>query len=182
MFEPLSTAVGICWLGYAGLNAYARPSSAISPEAKAVAKAVSVLVEAGERSQVLFGKKAMALSKLIALANECASTGWDGDSASPIDPMAVLHAAEFVRALPDGMPLPDFAPEPDGGISLDWIHSRHRLFALSVGNTDRLAYAWLDGTDKGHGVARFDGSKVPLRVLEQIRTTMSDGNAFVRAA
>ena len=61
--------------------------------------------------------------------------------------------------------MPEFAPEPDGAISLDWIQSRHRLFTLSISASNRLAYAWLDGTDKGHGVARFDGRTIPRRVL-----------------
>jgi hypothetical protein len=74
-----------------------------------------------------------------------------------------------VRALPDGIPLPEFAPEPDGSISLDWILSRNRLFSVSIGHSSRLAFAWLDGADNGHGVARFDGQNVPPRVLEGIK-------------
>jgi hypothetical protein len=86
--------------------------------------------------------------------------------------MALQNAEMFLRALPEDLPTPEFAPEPDGSISLDWIHTRHRLFSLGVGPNDRLAYAWLDGTDKGHGVARFDGLSVPQRVLAGIQFIM----------
>ena len=94
-----------------------------------------------------------------------------------LDRLAALSAANFIRALPDGIALPEFAPEPDGSISLDWIQSRNRLFTLSVGSTNRLAYAWVDGTDKGHAVARFDGEHVPPRILEGIRGITNRGNA-----
>jgi hypothetical protein len=77
-------------------------------------------------------------------------------------------AAEFIRVLPEDVPLPEFAPEPDGSLSLDWIQSRHRLFTLSVAPNIRLPYAWVDGADSGHGVARFDGETVPPRILDGI--------------
>jgi hypothetical protein len=179
MLETISI-VGI-GLGYASLYPYAYGSSAISSEARAVGKAVSAVVESAERSQVLFGEKSVAISQIVALADECAEAGWDGDEAAPIDPIAVLTAVEFIRAMPDDLPLPEVAPEPDGSISLDWIQSRNRLFSLSVGSTNRLAYAWLDGSDKGHGVARFDGERIPSRVIEGIIGIMNHGNATIRS-
>lgn len=124
--------------------------------------------------------KAAAISKIRALANECGQEGWDGNGAVPISEAAAVQAVEFVHALPDGIPLPDFAPDPDGSISLDWIRSRSRLFSLSVGTNGRLAYAWLDGADRGHAVAVFDGETVPWRILEEIKGIMDDANAPVR--
>ena len=135
--------------------------------------------ESAERAQVLFSEKSVAISQIVFLANECAETGWDGDEAAPIDPMAILTAVEFIRALPNYVPLPEFAPEPDGSLSLDWIRSCSRLFSLSIGSTNRLAYAWLDGSDKGHGVARFDGERIPTRVIEGIIGIMKHGNATI---
>lgn len=177
MLEPFPTKLRP--LGYADLYVYARGSSAISLEAQAVSKAFDAVVELTERSQVLFGQKSVALSQITALANECAEAGWDGNEAAPIDWTAVHTAMEFIRAMPDDLPLPEFAPEPDGSISLDWIQSRNRLFSLSVGSTNRLAYAWLDGSDKGHGVARFDGERIPSRVIEGIIGIMNHGNATI---
>jgi hypothetical protein len=106
-----------------------------------------------------------AISDIGAMAMECSAPGWDGEAAEPISTVAVVRGTKLVRALPDGFELPEFAPEPDGSISLDWIQSRNRLFSVSVGASDRLAYAWLDGTDRGHGVTGFDGDRVPPVIL-----------------
>jgi len=180
MLSPISATVGMCCIGYAALNAYAQPGSAVSAEAKSVTRAASVLMRSAEDSQSIFIDRIIAISQLAALANECNEQGWDGYDASPLDALAILNAENFLRALPKGTPLPEFAPEPDGSISLDWIQSRHRLFTLSIGPGNRLAFAWVDGSDKGHGVARFDGRTVPRRVLAGIEAIVSDSNAPVR--
>jgi hypothetical protein len=147
-----------------------------------VHEAASKVVKLTERSLALFGEKAAALSRLAALAAECAEPDWDGAEAAAIDPIAISSASRFIRALPDGIPLPEFAPEPDGSISLDWIASRTRLFSLSIGHSNRLAYAWLDGADKGHGVARFYGQNIPPRVLDDIKHILGHRYAGLRAA
>ena len=180
MPEPVST-VGLCLLGgYTALNAYMREHSAVSSAAKVVREAVCAVMESVERSQVLFGEKAAALSQLSALAIECGEANWDGVGAVAIDERAVRNAGDVVRALPADIQIPEFAPEPDGSLSLDWIESRSRLFTVSVGTGSRLAYAWLDGSDRGHGVAQFDGERIPARVLEGIRGIINHGNIAVR--
>lgn len=145
-------------------------------------EAASAVVERGETSRALFGKKALALSQLATLANECALDDWDGAGARAVSHLSVFMATTFVRALPEGIPLPEFAPEPDGSVSLDWIQSKNRLFMLSVGTSNRVAYAWLDGSDKGHAVARFDGETIPHLILEGIKETMNHGHASLRVA
>lgn len=160
----------------------AQPGSAISPEAISIARLASVLMAKSERSQSLFGSKAAAISELITMANECGSPGWDGADAVELDVIAVRQATTFLRALPDDIPMPEFAPEPDGCVSLDWIKSKHRVFSLSIGRSNRLAFAWLDGADKGHAVARFDGLNIPSRVLEGIRAILDNANAPLRVA
>jgi hypothetical protein len=171
MPEPVS-AVEIFYLaGYAALQTYGRSSSAVSSEARAAQEAAAGVVRSAEQSQALFGEKAAALSKLWKIATECNEPDWDGAGAVPVDLGAVGNAGDFVRALPGGIPLPESSPEPDGAVSLDWIVSRNRIFSISVGTGSRLAYAWLDGSDRGHGVAQFDGGKIPARVLEGILGT-----------
>lgn len=182
MPEPVSTTIGICWLGYAAAQGYARRNSAVSLEAQVVRDAVSAVVEMSERSQALFGGKAGALSQLWAVANDCAEAGWDGNDACAINPAAIFVAESFLRALPDRFPLPEYAPEPDGSISLDWIQSRNRLLTVSVGAGDRLAYAWIDGSDRGHAVARFDGEHIPQLILEGIKGIMNHGHPRLWAA
>jgi hypothetical protein len=168
--------------GQLALQAFVGGGSAVSPEADTVYEAATKVAESTERSLALFGAKSVALSQLAAMAADCAEDGWDGDAAAGIDPVALSLAKRLVRALPEGVPLPEFSPEPDGSISLDWIQNRTRLFSLSIGRTDRLAYAWLDGTDKGHGVARFDGHNVPTRVLEAIEGIVGQRHAGLWAA
>lgn len=181
MFEPVSTTIGIVWLGYASVNAYARIGSAVSPEASALREAATAVINNAERSEVLFGKKATALSCLHALTKECSENDWDGAGALPIDLAAVSSAADFIRALPEALPLPEFSVDPDGAVSLDWIESKTYLFSVSIGATNRLAFAWLDGSDRGHGVAKFTGDQVPQRILEGIRGIVGHGNAAVAA-
>jgi hypothetical protein len=111
-----------------------------------------------ERSLALFGAKSSSIDRINELALECASDGWDGDGGVSISSEVIESAISFVRALPDGFPLPDVAPEPDGSISFDWIVARTHVLSVSVGTTNRLAFAWIDETDHGHGVARFDGN------------------------
>lgn len=164
-------------------SAAARPSaprgSAVSPESKAVREAVGAVERSVERSQSLFGRKAAVIAQIWAIVNDCAEPGWDGDGAEPADRLAAFAAADLIRSLPGGIPLPEVAPEPDGAISLDWIRSRNRLFSLSVGTSDRLAYAWIDGSDRGHGVARFDGETIPTRILQGIGEIAGHGDAAV---
>ena len=163
MLGAVPNAVGL--LGYAALGPYAQQGSAVSTEAASVGRAAIRLVRAAEQSVALFGERAAAISRLHELANECAQDNWDGAGAVPMDLAAVARAETFLRALPHGTPLPECSPEPDGSVSLDWCSARNRLFSVSVGRSNRLAFAWLDGNDKGHGVARFDGLVIPARVL-----------------
>jgi len=113
--------------------------------------------------------KSSVLSQVEALATECAQSGWDANDADPVSKCAAIRAAEFIRALPEGFSLPELAPEPDGSISLDWIRSRNRLLSLSVGTSDRLPYAWIEGADIGHAVGLFDGKIISPNVLERIK-------------
>jgi len=167
--------------GFGALYSFARAGSAISSEAQSVRRAADSVMNSMERSQALFGSKANAISQIWALAKECAEPGWDGDGGLPVNRLAAFKAIAFIRVMPSGVPLPEVAPEPDGSISLDWIQSRNRLFSLSVGTGDRLAYAWLDGVDKGHAVARFDEERIPRRVLEGITAIVNGEYAPVRS-
>lgn len=177
MPEPVS--VGVLIVGYASLQLLARPGSALSSEARALRETAAAVMSRVTQSQSLFGAKAAAISQVWELLESCTDADWDSEKAMRISDAAALRAEDFIRALPDDLPVPELAPEPDGSISLDWIQSRHRLLSLSVGASDRLAYAWLDGSDRGHGVVRFDGARVPPRLIEDIRAVMDRGDAAV---
>lgn len=182
MPEPVSTFGVCCAAGLTILSSYARSGTAVSEEAKLAQKAATELVVSAERSQSLFGEKSSAISQLRALANESSLFGSKETETAIIDPVAVYIAESLLRALPAGIPMPEFAAEPDGSISLDWIESKNRLFSLSIGTGNRLAFAWLDGSDKGHAVAHFDGQLISPRIIEGIQSVMNHGNTKLRAA
>jgi len=172
----MSTAVSIAehYLdAFAVFSPSARQTSAISGEAQAVSRDTIAVIETIEHSHALFGEKADAISQLNAIANECSEVGWDGNEANPVDEIARHFAECFIRVLPEYVPLPEFAPEPDGSISLDWIRSRTCLYSVSIGGSQRLACAWLDGSNKGHAVEYFDCERIPQRVLDGIRSIMN---------
>ena len=177
MPEALSTLSILA--GYAAMQAFSRPSSAVSSEAQELQMAAFKMVQYAERSESLFGAKSEVISQLWEMFDDCTERDWDGNDAEPLSGVAAVAVTAFIRSMPDRLPLPELAPEPDGAISLDWIESRHRRFSVSFGSNDRLAYAWLDGSDKGHAVARFDGVKIPPRILEGIQSIMNHADASI---
>jgi hypothetical protein len=166
------------------IHALARPNSAISPEAGVVRTRAAAMAARVEGSGALFGAKAAVIARLWDLTETHADRGWDGHQAAPVDRRAIARAVDFVRSLPDGCVMPEVGVDPDAAVSLDWITSRHRMLSISfAGNTDRLAYAWLDGTDRGHAVERFDGIRVPRRLLGAIvAVAETSDRASLRAA
>src|SRR4051812_925719 len=176
MPESIST-LGLCRAaGFTILSSYARGRTAVSEEARVAQRAATELGLLVERSQALFGEKCSAISELRALENESCLQKSDNDEIPTINQMAVGRVECFLRALPEGIPMPEFAAEPDGSITLDWIQSRNRLFSVSVSAGNRIAFAWLDGSDKGHGVAHFDGWSISPRILEGIQAILNHGN------
>ena len=165
------------WAGFAALQATAYGGNAVSPEAVAVSKAAQAVVESVEQSQALFGDKSQAISKLMALADEYAHS-----DEVEVNGCALFMAKQFIRALPDSVALPEFSVEPDGSLSLDWIQSRKQLFSLSMGASNRIPYAWLDGTNSGHGVENFDGQQVPKRLVDGILAILKHGDASFRTS
>ncbi len=182
MLEPVS-ALGF-QLGVAALYALSRPGSAVSPEARAVQACAVALVDRVERSDALFGSKTAVISELWGLVRSHAELGWDGGEALPADRQAIVRASAFIRALPDDVELPEVGVDPDGAVTLDWMVSRQRMLSISIaGNSDRLAYAWLDGTDRGSAVAKFDHDSVPNRLMQAIRAlAVVPAHAALRAA
>lgn len=158
MYQPFPT-IGIV-AGITALQGLACQGYAVSPEAQYVRDNVVSVLNVFEKSQVLFGAKAEAISHLYALGAEEQNPNL----------ISVAVAEKFIRALPDAFRLPEFSFDPDGSISLDWIESRTRVFSISVSENSRLAYAWLNGNDKGHAVADFDGQIISELVLEGIKS------------
>ena len=179
MLEPVS------FLGFGvALYALARPGSAVSAEASLVRACAVALVDRVESSDALFGGKTAVISALWGLARSHAEAGWDGGEAWPVDRRAIGLAASFIRALPDDCNMPSAGVDPDGAVTLDWMVSRQRMLSISfAGDSDRLAYAWIDGTDRGNAVAKFDWNTVPHLLMQVILAmTVAPGHVALRAA
>jgi hypothetical protein len=172
MPEPLFTA-GLILAGYSTAVALARPRSAVSSEAESVRVNASTLVERAYRSVALYGSKALLISNLTALGEECREPNWDGYGAEPVNPSVLNSAMDLIESLPDDLPLPECSIEPDGCVSLDWMPAPYRTLSLSVSVTGRLPYAWVDGTDRGHAVARLVDGLLPPRIITEIRRLVS---------
>ena len=167
---------GTVAFSYTAVALQARASSAVSEAARAGELATVERAERTGYSHALFSVRDATVSKLHKLAVDHSKQNWDGEGAAPIDVMAVVNASMFIQALPDSVPMPEIAAEPDGQISLDWMPSKSRVFSISVGKSGRLAYAWIDGADQGNAVARFDFRLVPQRVLEGITSIVSNAS------
>lgn len=176
MFEPVSL-IGFA-LSSSTWTDFVRPSSAISSDANQVCVAVSKVLEDRLDSESLFGSKSTVLWQLMTVIGDLTV---DEDQ----EPVAseTLHNVElFVLALPDGLPSPMIGVDPDGAISMTWAASRTRQFSVSVSNSDRLAYAWIDGSDKGHAVERFRSSSLTERFLTSLKSIVANDAAAIRAA
>lgn len=179
MPEPLLSAGLIA--GYAAVAALSRPRSAVSAQAESVRNNACAVMEQVQRSVALYGPKATLISTLSVLGEECRELNWDGYGAEPVNPRALKRAEDVIALLPDDLPLPECSIEPDGCVSLDWMPAPYRTLTVSVSASERLPYAWVDGTDRGHAVARLVDGQLPPRILAEIRRYTSHESSF-RAA
>jgi hypothetical protein len=142
---------------------------AVSTSARNVDRHIFESRAAAENSISLFGEKSQALSILAEVVEEASKDDWDGYGAYPVCPKGVELAKAFIRALPKGISMPEPCAEPDGEIALEWYGGKNRIFSISFGKEDRLAYASIDGTDRDKGVRRFDGVTISPLFLQHIQ-------------
>lgn len=172
MPEPISliaiTAVGLS--GVAALRDISNRRSGFSDQAIYLAREAKTLIGKNDRSLSLIGQRGAILSELMDLKREHSQRGWDGGEAPPVSPVALDRARELIISLPPSIPNPELAVDPDdGAVSLEWYAGPSRIFSVSVGRSFRMACAGIDGTDSWHGVARFDGTKLPEFVIQSIQ-------------
>lgn len=175
ILDPRLIVLGLC-----SLHGLSSEITAMSDEAGAIADNATSISKALEESEALFGAKCSALDALREIAIECRSDDWDSYGATAVSETALMMTERLIRTLPDDVALPEISPEPDGELSLDWTPSDTRTFSLSIGNGRRFSYAWIDGTDRGHGVASIVGNNLPTRLLRDVRDFAAN-ESFVRA-
>lgn len=158
----------------------ARLRNAVSTPAGELDDKIGAIIASAQRSRSLFGLKSDAIAAIWSVAAEAAEDDWNGEGALAIDPMTAGNAVAFLDTLPPFARLPEISAEPSGALSLDWIHSRTKMFSVSVGRSRSLALAWLDGTAHGYGVVSFDGEDVPPRILDEVLKLQPDGAPLLR--
>jgi hypothetical protein len=100
--------------------------------------------------------------------------GWDGVKAPALSKATIVNVRAFILTLPPWVPDPEFAVDPDdGAVSIEWYGGHARNFSVSVGQTNRLACAGIDGTDSWHGVVDFKAVKTPDFVLQSIQRILA---------
>lgn len=151
--------------------------SAVSDVAAQLRGLLSNLRRATDDAQTMSGRESLFDRRLRAVLGELIVD----DDQHAVSTAAVHSAMRLIRSLPNDVPIPEVAVDPDGEISLNWMPARARVFSISVGDSDRMAYALLDGSDRAHGVFRFAGT-IPAVQLLQLRSLNVDTHAAVRAA
>ena len=162
-------------------NLPARDASLLQPAHRHWEASHSVGVTRGEalkRLRALFGSKEDALDRLYELAAECAAADWDGYDAEAVSQGAVERSALFIRRLPEDLPLPEISVEPDGEIALDWSPTPTQTFSVSIGTANRMACAWVNGTEHGHAVAYSNNGEIPSRILQEIQRITNNDSTF----
>ncbi|BDB15041.1 hypothetical protein [Acidithiobacillus ferrooxidans] len=150
--------------GVAGYSA-----TAVSDVADRIQNVIGAIFQSNEGVQFLTANKVVFEDRLRTAIDE---TVIDDDQFA-IPAGAIERALRLVQALPVSFPIPEVAIDPDGAISLDWVGSRTRIFSISVGDSDRVAYAWINSSDRGNGVVRFAGS-LPQVLLSQLRDIVTN--------
>ncbi len=164
--------------GFISLGGCASAQTGVSDEAVMLHDNFARLYAHQEGAESLFGKKSQLISDLREIAAECANDDWDGYGAEAINDAVVFRAEAVIRALPEALPNPEISAEPDGDISFDWTPSRTRTFTLSVNAGTRLAYAWIDGANRGNAAEAFERGTLPKRLVNELQQITSDVPAF----
>lgn len=165
-------------VGSAALCGYSSIESGVSEEAQSLSESFARHHAHQESAESLFGVKAQSISNLRRVAAECAEDNWDEYGAIAVSEAVVLRAEAFIRALPESVVAPEISAEPDGQISFDWLPSRTRTFTLSVNSGNRLAYAWIDGANRGNAAETFERGILPARLIHELRNIYSDVSAL----
>lgn len=109
-----------------------------------------------------------AFTQLVDCLEECSQEGWDGEDAAEVLVQAFSNARHFLTLLPNAYPAPEVAADPDGDVLLDWIVSRQRMFSVSIGGGDRIAFAGLIDGNTIYGSERIT-DRFPPQLAEYLQ-------------
>ena len=122
----------------------------LSYEAGALRK---LTISAAEfRNSVTLGEpKRVVQQTLDAACIAAQEDNWDGTGSARVEPSTHVYANQFLRILPDDLPVPDISVDTDGEILFEWDHGPRQTFSVSVGRDGTLTFAGLFGQTKLHG-------------------------------
>ena len=103
---------------------------------------------------------------------ECSEDDWDGYGAKSVDRKSYENSLRFLDMLPETIPAPEVAVEPDGMVAFEWHEEPRWVFSVSFETNGELVYAGLFGNSKTHGTEHF-GQVLPQSILESIRRVYS---------
>ena len=64
--------------------------------------------------------------------------------------------------------IPEVIPDTDGGVAIEWYHSKGNVLVISFHGTGKAVYARIsDTTNKAHGVESF-GESIPETLIYNI--------------
>jgi hypothetical protein len=171
MPEPISTIAAIGFIaGGTMLTNLNRRNSSVSDSGNYLCAQATHYKSYSTAPVSLNTNRYSALVELDAMLEELMEDGWDGDQAPAITHQTIENVQMFLAALPADMPDPEFAPEPhEGAISLEWYGGYRQVVSVSIHESQRLAFAALQGTDVSNGAYKFDEDHIPLTVLSSIR-------------
>ncbi len=103
---------------------------------------------------------------------ECGEDDWDGYGARKVDRKSYEHSLRFLDMLPDTIPAPEVAVDPDGMVAFEWHEEPRWVFSVSFETNGELVYADLFGNSKTHGNENF-GQALTQSILDSIRRVYS---------
>jgi hypothetical protein len=114
-------------------------------------------------NSVAVGEPRRASQEALDAAYKAAQAeNWDGVGSARVEPSTYVHAGQFLRLLPSGIPAPHIAVDTDGEILFEWDHGRRQVFAVSIGRDGTLTLAGLFGHTKTHGTEHLREALPPV--------------------
>lgn len=96
-----------------------------------------------------------ARDELINALATATHEGWAGEGSQAVSVFTYKHAKDLLTALPSPWPPPDITAGVDGRIEFDWCVGPGDILTVSVGDSDRLPWASVLGSDRKRGVCYF---------------------------
>jgi hypothetical protein len=91
------------------------------------------------------------------ILEEASHENWDGFDAVAITEETIQNAAQFIMAFPPSLCRPELGASPRGDISFDWARSSNRVVSAAISHDGKISYAWVNGSEHGHGGYVFAG-------------------------